>query len=210
MNNFKRMAYIKFKPHHIIILLGLILTGCGNLLSPLPSLEVNYYQISASKTSISSNKLKQKHQSSLYVSSLTANNPYNSQSMFYSKNNKIFSYINSKWISQPNDLLTQEFINSFNDTSDFANIVSGNFIGYADYRLTGNLNKLVQVRNKKGSSIVILSISYTLTSANSGQIISSKTFQTESNTKPGAVSFATTTSKLPPVLYLIQFGMFCY
>ncbi len=177
----------------------LMLSGCS-ILSPIPNTEINNFQIvftppNTETTTQSETKLP-KQNLTLFVTPLSTEQPYNSTDMYYQQEKYILaSYQLSRWATLPSKMITQTLIRSLETQHIFENVVSSNFIGYANYRLTGTLNKLVQVVDKNGAK-VLLSVSYTLVSADNGRVIASKNFTLSTPSETNAKSYAKTTNLL--------------
>ncbi|WP_440682862.1 ABC-type transport auxiliary lipoprotein family protein [Cysteiniphilum halobium] len=181
-----------------------IITSCG-ILSPIKSPEIKQYQIIAPNLQMTHHhtvteptikKTKKQFDLTLFIAPLTADQPYNSTQMYYRENNyELASYTHHLWAADPGQMLSKNLLQSLQSYHSFKNIVSSNFIGYADYRLTGNLNQLTQVI-KENESNIILSVSFTLTNANSGQAVAIKTFTLNKSAETNAKSFANATNAL--------------
>ncbi len=198
-----------YRPTQLLKILSIaasvsIITSCG-ILSPVKSPEVKQYQIIApnlqmtrhtTDTGSAIQKTAKQFDLTLFIAPLTADQPYNSTQMYYRENNyELASYTHNLWAADPEQMLSKNLLQSLQGYHSFKNIVSSNFIGYADYRLTGNLNQLTQVINGNESN-VILSVSFTLTNANSGQAVAIKTFTLNKSARADAKHFANATNEL--------------
>lgn len=198
-----------YRPTQLLKILSItasvsIITSCG-ILSPVKSPEVKQYQIIAPNLQMTRNatgtksviqETEKQFDLTLFIAPLTADQPYNSTQMYYRENNyELASYTHNLWAADPEQMLSKNLLQSLQGYHSFKNIVSSNFIGYADYRLTGNLNQLTQVI-KANESNVILSVSFTLTNANSGQAVAIKTFTLNKSAEANAKSFASATNEL--------------
>ncbi|WP_119343342.1 ABC-type transport auxiliary lipoprotein family protein [Facilibium subflavum] len=200
MSKYKRLFFYFAIPG-----LAISLAGCSGLLSPVNTPPIHYYQISAnldqnatkSSESTAQNTTQASSKYTLFITTLTANQPYSQSNMYYRQTPyQLSSYEQSQWISSPNQMLTQTLTQYLLNDHQFGNVVSSNFIGYADYRLTGNLNQLIQKAQQGAEPIVFLSVTYTLTNAATGKIIDSKTFRLQTPSKASAASFADSANTL--------------
>lgn len=179
-------------------LLTLALSGCG-ILSPVQTPEITQYQIAFSGSNTKkpqTQKAPAQSAMTLFVSPISADEPYNTTLMHYKASDyALASYHLSQWVAPPNQMMTQTFARAFMRSHRFDNIVSGNFIGYADYRLSGHLNQLTQTITSSETSIVV-SAYFTLTRTDNGQIIASRIFNLRHKGEPNAKSYAQVANQL--------------
>ncbi len=181
-----------------------LISGCS-ILSPVDLPQVKQYQILSPNLQVNQANTAQKagirtsnkpFDLTLFATPLTADSPYNSTQMYYREHNfELSSYTQNAWAAEPQQMLGKNLLQALQHYRSFKSVVSSNFIGYADYRLTGNLNQLTQIIEGNNSR-VILSVTYTLTDANSGQAVSVKTFALEQETSADAQGFAQAANKL--------------
>ncbi|WP_116963469.1 ABC-type transport auxiliary lipoprotein family protein [Fastidiosibacter lacustris] len=202
---------IKFTSPKVILAIcsTLLISGCG-VLAPISTPETKQYQILPPNLQTQKDQGDQREAISqpdksynltLFVTPLTAAEPYNSTVMYYRENTsyQLLSYSENSWAVPPQQMLSRNTLQALLQFHNFKNVVSSNFIGYADYRLTGNLNQLTQLI-QNGNSSVILSVTYTLTNANSGKVVAIQTFDLTEKSDANAKGFAIATNKLSQTL----------
>ena len=176
------------------ISLATLISSCG-ILSPIETPKTTYYQI------LATHKLPQTDKTQLpitiFIGNLNASKPYNTSTMVYRQDNySLTSYTLQKWASAPNFMLTQSLFSSLTQSQLFKHVVDSNFIGYSDYRVTGELNDFAQAILPDNESKIYLSINLTLSSSQTGKVIASKQFTLKQASKATPDSYAKVANEL--------------
>ena len=171
-----------------------LLTGCS--ISPVESPVIKSYGILPSQSDTTDTKLIQKSKKIIYIAEMTANNPYDTTQMFYSKSTyQIQAYNYNQWMAPPAGMLTNVLTQYLNHSKSVL-AVSGNYIGSSQLRLTTRLNSLIQNFNQSVTSTnVALNVTAIATNSNSGVTLETKNFVVNVTAAPNPLGMVKATNE---------------
>ncbi|MFZ9035238.1 MAG: ABC-type transport auxiliary lipoprotein family protein [Francisellaceae bacterium] len=155
------------------LLAGLLLTSCS-FLDPIQTPNIQYYQLSVGNSG--GNKPENTSDSTLYIAPFNADTPYDTRYLYISGNHQLIQQYNYyQWIAPPATMLTNLIISKTITAGIFQHVISGNIIGFANYKLNGQLIRLSQITDQGKSAEIVLEMRLTLSDNTSGRIIDTTT-----------------------------------
>lgn len=155
---------------------SITMAGCGSLLSPVKAPQINTYTISSASSLQINDASPQLKDLTIFVGHLLATAPYDTNQMIYSTEAmRLNNYSANNWSTNPSTLINQVLAYDLNQAQIFKNVTTSNFIGYSNYRLVSQLQKLLyNVNNDRAQTDLV--ITYALLESRHNNLIAQKTF----------------------------------
>lgn len=179
------------------ILTALFCSGCSIFQSVTPT-QLRHYQLNPIENDNFAVCEATDSKAVLQVSSVKADNPYDTNKMFYSKSQyQLTSYNYTQWVGDLGTMLTQEIQERLLQSCLYSNVVNADFMTNAQYRLNtqllelkqimpDNLNSLTWSQQNKNIARIHLVVVAQLVDNSSNKVVKSKSFVEDLNVTPDA------------------------
>ena len=173
-----------------VCVVGLLLGGCSGMFAPVAMPEIQNYQITPAGGDIkAASCARVNKESTLQITRMRAEAPYETTKMFYSKGQyQLDSYSYNQWAAFPTQMLSYAVFQKVMQSCIYKSVVSGEFMTVSNYTLNTKLLELKQIINGD-SSVVNLIIIAQLIENKSDSVIRSKTFVVKANSSPNPKAY---------------------